>query len=177
MRALTLPTAIVLAGICPVGSLAAQQDPAALAAQCDQLASMPNPPMSVEACRAMAQSAAAMQHALGQPGGERPGDEAMTCADIEAELKTIEGVGVEPQTSSEAAAAGGELQAELDRAKRGRRARSTPDPAMAAAQERTMSANAAVLQDLAGDMQANPRFGRLVRLGNDRQCRIGGQQR
>ncbi len=76
---------------------------------CDQLASVPNPPISVEACKQMM---AAMQPSAAS-GGERPGDDAMTCADITAEMKTMKGVGLTEAQRKENAAAASEYQAIL----------------------------------------------------------------
>ena len=76
---------------------------------CDQLASVPNPPMSVEACKQMM---AAMQPSAAS-GGERPGDDAMSCADIAAEMKTMRGVGLSGAQQKENAAAASEYQAIL----------------------------------------------------------------
>jgi len=50
-------------------------------AMCDAFASMPNSPMTVEACRSM------LQVVKDDPSAHRKGDAAMTCAEIHAELK------------------------------------------------------------------------------------------
>lgn len=74
----------------------AQTDSAAgiSAADCEQLAKMPNAPISVETCKAMMGMAAGMDAAAGDPGAQRPGDNAMTCPQIFAELQTMAGVGI-----------------------------------------------------------------------------------
>lgn len=51
-------------------------------AMCDVFATMPNAPMTVEACRSM------MEIAKDDPAAHRPGDDAMSCAAIFAELET-----------------------------------------------------------------------------------------
>lgn len=55
--------------------------PTADPAMCDALANMPNAPMTVEACRSM------LSLTQDDPAAHRPGDEAMTCADIFGELE------------------------------------------------------------------------------------------
>ncbi|MEO6565748.1 MAG: hypothetical protein ABIO63_06905 [Casimicrobiaceae bacterium] len=66
----------------------------ATAADCEQLAKLPNAPVSVETCKAMLGMAAGMNAAGGDPGGQRPGDALMTCPQIFAELQTMAGVGI-----------------------------------------------------------------------------------
>ncbi|MEO6365019.1 MAG: hypothetical protein ABIO38_03090 [Luteimonas sp.] len=56
--------------------------PAVDPAMCDAFANMPNAPMTVEACRSM------MEMAKDDPAAHRPGDDAMSCAAIFAELET-----------------------------------------------------------------------------------------
>jgi hypothetical protein len=53
---------------------------------CARLAAMPNAPMSYDTCQKMMSSAAAMQGAMNDPAGQRPGDEAMTCDQVKAEI-------------------------------------------------------------------------------------------
>ncbi len=64
------------------------------AADCDQLARMPNSPISVATCKAMMGMAAGVESAASAPGAQRPGDDALTCAQIFGELKEIAGVGI-----------------------------------------------------------------------------------
>lgn len=64
------------------------------AADCDQLAKLPNAPISVETCKAMMGMAASMEAAASDPRAQRPGDSAMTCPQIFAELQTMAGVGI-----------------------------------------------------------------------------------
>lgn len=72
------------------GARAQDLDPAL----CDQLAGMPNAPMTVESCKEMMGMAAGLEAAANDPRARRPGDEAMSCNQIFAELKTMAGVGI-----------------------------------------------------------------------------------
>lgn len=81
---------------------------------CRQLAAMPNPPMSVEACEAQKAAFAGLGAAMDAPGGERPGDATMGCDGILAELQASHFAGVSAATAAEGAAAGAELQAAMD---------------------------------------------------------------
>jgi hypothetical protein len=54
---------------------------------CAKLASVPNAPMSVEACEKLQGTQQAYNQAASDPSAQRPGDEQMTCAQITAELK------------------------------------------------------------------------------------------
>ena len=64
-------------------------DMAAMRSACEELARLPNPPMSVEACKAMLSLGAGLEAAASDPRARRPGDESMTCAAIFGELKTL----------------------------------------------------------------------------------------
>ncbi len=59
-------------------------------AMCDQLASMPNAPMSAEACRSMMGMAQGMKTAGSDPSAMRAGDENMSCEQINAEMQVID---------------------------------------------------------------------------------------
>lgn len=65
------------------GQGAQTEMPAVDPAMCDALASMPSAPMTVESCRKM------LQLAVDDPTTHRPGDEAMTCAEIFDELQAV----------------------------------------------------------------------------------------
>ena len=78
---------------------------------CSMLARMPNPPMSVAACEARKRSHGNLSDAVDTPGGERPGDEAMGCTDIIAEMQASRFAGVGTETAAESMAAGNELRA------------------------------------------------------------------
>jgi len=54
---------------------------------CARLASMPNAPMSVEACEKLQGTQQAYNQSASDPSARRPGDEQMTCTQITAELK------------------------------------------------------------------------------------------
>ncbi len=79
---------------------------------CDQLASMPGAPMSVEDCKKMMGSMQAGKPGAGSSAA-RPGDEAMTCEQIAAEMSTMKGVGLSEKQQKENAAAAEQHQALL----------------------------------------------------------------
>ena len=70
---------------------------------------MPNAPISVEACKAMLSVGTRLQSDAADPSARRAGDEAMSCAAIYAELKTLAGAGISDASvaKAEAAVAGG----------------------------------------------------------------------
>lgn len=74
------------------------------AVDCEQLAGVPNAPMSVEACKALMGMAAGFEAAAADPNAQRPGDDAMTCTQIFAELTTMRGVGVSDATATQSEA-------------------------------------------------------------------------
>lgn len=93
----------------------AQQDAqdlqqAAADVDCRQLATMPNPPMSVEACEAKKAAFGNLGAAMATPDGARPGDASMTCEQIIAELQSSDFSGVSAETGAEGAAAGEQLR-------------------------------------------------------------------
>ena len=63
------------------------------AADCEQLARMPNSPISVATCKSMMGIAAGVESAASAPGAQ-PGDDALTCAQIFSELKALTDVGI-----------------------------------------------------------------------------------
>jgi hypothetical protein len=75
-------------------------------AMCDQLASIPNAPMSAEACRSMMMMQQSMKAASTDPRAVRPGDEAMSCEQIIAELKATSGPMISQETAAQSKAAG-----------------------------------------------------------------------
>ena len=110
--------ALLLLALAPIAATA--QDPDALPplsaadieeahAGCEQLGRMPNAPISVEACKAMLGMGTRLQSDASDPAARRPGDEAMSCAAIFAELKTLADVGISETSAAkaEAAVAGG----------------------------------------------------------------------
>lgn len=166
-------------------------------AMCDQLADLPNAPMSVDSCKAM------MRMGEDQPGNHRTGDGAMSCDDIFAELRTMQGEGVSQaniaQTDAviaEGRALGAQHAAEMAR-------QMTPSPLalvsallpnavgaalMAPEQARQVAAMArlkaadasysaalgehmdANIADVAKLMDDNPRLPRLAQLAMDKPC-------
>jgi hypothetical protein len=68
--------------------------PAVDPAMCEQLAAIPNAPMTAEACRKM------MLIAQDDPASHRPGDEAMSCAQIFAELELHNPAGVSAEEAA-----------------------------------------------------------------------------
>ncbi|MET0717241.1 MAG: hypothetical protein ABWY34_02440, partial [Pseudoxanthomonas sp.] len=75
---------------------------AAAAVDCRQLAAMPNPP--VETCEAQKAAFGNLGAAAAAPGGARPGDAAMTCPQIIAELQSSNFSGVSAGTAAEGVA-------------------------------------------------------------------------
>jgi hypothetical protein len=124
-RILVLATALLIAGASQAGGLLSRlkgnsqpkQDAAAQQQMpqnmdCNQMASMPNSPMTVEQCRSMMGMAQSGQTAMNDPSGARPGDANMSCADIQAEMSHMSGVGVSEPHRQQGAKAASELQAE-----------------------------------------------------------------
>jgi hypothetical protein len=83
---------------------------------CRMLAGMPNAPMSVQTCEARMAAHTDMMSALETPGGERPGDDRMTCEAIMTEMKTLKVTGVSAANASEGEAAGRNAWAIMQRA-------------------------------------------------------------
>jgi hypothetical protein len=54
---------------------------------CAQIASMPNTPISFEACQKMASAQQAYDRAASDPSAARPGDEQMSCEQIKSEMR------------------------------------------------------------------------------------------
>jgi len=77
-----------------------QLDPAL----CDQIANIPNAPMSPEACRSMMAMQQSMRAASQDPSAVRPGDETMTCEQITAEMVAVAQPMVSPETAAQAKA-------------------------------------------------------------------------
>lgn len=84
---------------------------AAAGVDCQQLAAMPNAPMTVEACEARMAAFGNLGAAAATPGGARPGDGSMSCAQITAELQSSNFSGISRATAAESVAAGEELRA------------------------------------------------------------------
>jgi hypothetical protein len=58
---------------------------------CDDIAGLPNPPMSLEACRSMMAMQRSMKAASSDPNAVRPGDENLNCDQIVAEMRATGG--------------------------------------------------------------------------------------
>lgn len=80
---------------------------------CAQIASMPNAPVSFEACQKMAGAQQAYDRALADPSAARPGDEQMSCEQILAELRQQQISAPDKATAAEATAAATQEQALL----------------------------------------------------------------
>jgi hypothetical protein len=80
---------------------------------CDQLATLPDAPMSVESCKQMMGAAQAYQAAARNPAAARPGDESISCEDIATEMRTLQGVGLSDAARQENATAAKNYQAKL----------------------------------------------------------------
>lgn len=171
---------------------------------CSLLKRQPMATMTVADCEAMKASHAALTGAMATPGGERPGDEAMTCEQIIDEMRSSHFAGVSQGTAQEGQAAGEDLQATLDRridmakAMAARQAATTAATALApnavqgavaaaqaaeqqalaadatremkSARGRTMAANAASARELSANLEASPRFVRLMQLVMAKNC-------
>lgn len=179
---------------------------AAAAVNCRQLAAMPNPPISVETCEAQKAAFGNLGAAAAALGGARPGDAAMTCPQIIAELQSSDFSGVSAETAAEGVAAGEQLRGAMasNQARAvGLAATQTAETAAASAgpnavqgavamkheaeqaalrrsamseirpaQTRTGLANAASAQELANNLQANPRAAALFQMAAARNCQV-----
>jgi hypothetical protein len=72
---------------------------------CDQIATMPNAPMSAEACRGMIGMAQGMKTSGSDPSAMRAGDENMSCDQINAEMRAVATPMVSAETGAQARAA------------------------------------------------------------------------
>lgn len=68
-------------------------------AMCDQMASIPNAPMSAEACRSMMSMQQSMQAASSDPNAVRPGDENLSCDQIYVEMRATGGPMISQETA------------------------------------------------------------------------------
>jgi hypothetical protein len=74
-------------------------------AMCDQMAAIPNAPMTPEACRAMIGMAQGMKTSGSDPSAMRAGDETMSCDQITAEMRAVATPMVSAETGAQARAA------------------------------------------------------------------------
>ena len=78
---------------------------------CSALAATPDSPISIDTCRQMMNSAQQTEAALKDTRGAQPGDEAMSCQDIEKEMSTMQGIGLSDASRAEGSAAAAQYQA------------------------------------------------------------------
>ena len=158
---------------------------------CDAIASMPNSPMTREACEQMKASAMSMQGSMNDPAGMRPGDDDMTCDQIKAELMTQHFSGVSAAHAQEGQAAAKDFQAKnkqiqgevaaavVQETAVSEAANNATNAALDAhakavltpAEQRMMSSTATSMNDVAQGMQSNPRAARLSSLAMRKNCR------
>lgn len=192
------------------GSPAAQVD-------CGALAATRNSPITLEACKQMMSGAQQAEAATKNPRGERPGDDSMSCADIEREMSTMRGIGPSEASRAEAGAAATEYGAKVESNLAQLRAQGVaataavnaaaaadlatqlatgglvnPHAAQAMQQaaldqgvvqgdrmakemqpsgQRMFKATGGGTQEMAQQMQANPRFARLISLAMAKDCK------
>lgn len=106
---------------------------------CKAMAGRPGSPLSLEQCERQLAVTNSMRQGMSAPGGERPGDDKMTCDQIVAELKQQSMPGVTPEHRAESVAAGNDLK-------------SAQDAAMADAQAATASGTATTAAAAAAGM-------------------------
>jgi hypothetical protein len=75
-------------------------------AMCDQIAAMPNAPMSAEACRSMIGMAKGMKTSAADPSAMRAGDENLSCDQINTEMRSVATPMVSAETAAQARVAG-----------------------------------------------------------------------
>ena len=114
MPKLTAALMISIAIVASVGAAQAQlfrapqpQGPNAIPdnldpAMCDQMAAIPNAPMTPEACRSMIGMAQGMKTSGSDPSAMRPGDETMSCDQINAEMRSVATPMVSAETGAQA---------------------------------------------------------------------------
>ena len=111
---IALPACLIALAAPPLAARQAQDmadaDARIRSLDCSQLAQMPNPPMSVETCRARQASHLQLMDAAQTPGGERPGDAQMSCTDVIAEMQAAHFAGVSAGTAAESVEAGEQLR-------------------------------------------------------------------
>jgi hypothetical protein len=71
-------------------------------AMCDQMAAIPNAPMTAEACRSMIGMAQGMKASGSDPSAMRAGDESMSCDQINAEMRAVATPMVSAETGAQA---------------------------------------------------------------------------
>ena len=148
---LRLPIAIVVlalvAAMPPSSQGQGPQSAPASSSDCSKLADMPNPPMSVATCEQMVKMQADMMGALNTPGGERSGDDKLTCAQIVEEMKATRAAGVSQAHAAQGKAASDEMKAAMQGTQ-------SEAAALAAAQTARSAAAATVPGNAAGQAAA-----------------------
>jgi hypothetical protein len=81
--------------------------------QCEKLATLPDSPMSVDACKQLMANARQAAAALKNQSAAEPGDEAMTCEDITKEMSAMQGIGLSETSQAEGHAAANQYQAKV----------------------------------------------------------------
>ena len=104
------PLLIAIAATLVSASALATGPAASPSIDCKALTSRPGAPMTFEQCQAQIAGHADLMQAMNQPGGERPGDDALSCDQITAELRAVGTAGVSRENRIESAAAGKQLQ-------------------------------------------------------------------
>ena len=138
---------------------------------CRMLASIPNAPMSVETCERRMAAHAQMMSALATPGGERPGDERMTCEQVAAEMKTMKVSGVSASTSAQGSAAASDVMSNMQRAQAeamGMMAGQTARSAAAAMVPGNMAGHAAAMANMAEQKALQDRVSAELNPARDR---------
>lgn len=87
-------------------------DAAAPAMDCDKMASMPSAPMTVEQCKSLMGLAKSGEAAMADTSAALPGDNAMSCEQIGAEMATFQNVSVSKQSIAAGSKASAEYQEE-----------------------------------------------------------------
>jgi hypothetical protein len=183
---------------------------------CGALAATRNSPITLDACKQMMSGARQAEAATKDSRGVRPGDDAMSCADIEKEMSTMRGMGPSEANRAEAGAAATEYGAKVESKLAQLRAEGVaataainaaaaadlatqlatgglvnPHTAQAMQQaalaqgvvqgdrmakemqpsgQRMFKATASGTQEMAQQMQSNPRFARLISLAMTKDC-------
>lgn len=138
--------------------------PASSAPKIDCAALPPGIGMDRAACEQMNQAASAYSAAQSDPSASRPGDSALSCGQIKAELQAQSYL---PPNRSHTADAGA---AATEQVAASRNPESQNEAALAAQTGRTLNATGALMGDATRQMQANPRIARLVDLADQKHC-------
>ena len=103
----------LLAVIALAPAATAQLPTTAPSVDCKAIAAQSGGRMTQAQCEQQFGGYAAMLEAMNQPGGQRPGDEAMTCAQIVAELQATPAQGVSREHATEGQAAAEDYKARM----------------------------------------------------------------